>query len=407
MLLLLVGMILLVGAFALLVPVIVLSAECLAATFPARRLIGEGMPHRPPCAVLVPAHNEAIGIRATLDQVLPQLLPQDRLLVIADNCDDETAIIARSAGAMVIERQDQERRGKGFALDYGLTFLETDPPDVVVVVDADCAVASGAIDHLIRVAAAHLRPVQATYLMAQPARLKPKDAVSALAFTVKNLVRPVGLDRLGLPCLLTGTGMAFPWHVLQQTSVASGNIVEDMKLALDLAIAGHPPQFCQDARVTGVLPQQAHASKSQRTRWEHGHLQTLLTQVPLLVKAAVQQRRFDLLAIALDLSVPPLSLLVMAWGAMAIAAMVLVVLGGLQAPAILLAIQGILILVSILLAWAKFARNELPLRTLLAVPLYILWKIPLYFTFLVKPQTQWVRTERDGAEASTPQDVQS
>ena len=133
-------------------------------------------------------------------------------------------------------------------------------------------------------------------------------------FWSKTGVRPQGLDRLGFPGILTGTGMAFPWSVIQSASLASGNIVEDMQLSMDLAIAGHPTLFCPDTKVIGLLPQQAQAAKSQRTRWEHGHLQTMLTQVPRLVREALRQKRLDLLVIALDLSVPPLSLLVMIWG---------------------------------------------------------------------------------------------
>jgi cellulose synthase/poly-beta-1,6-N-acetylglucosamine synthase-like glycosyltransferase len=268
------------------------------------------------------------------------------------------------------------------------------------MVDADCLVSPGAIEKIARQAITYSRPVQATYLMTRPASLKSRDAVSLLAFTVKNLVRPVGLDCLGLPCLLTGTGMAFPWKVIQQVSLASGNIVEDMKLALDFVLSGHPPTFCLEAEVTGVLPQQAHAEKSQRTRWEHGHLQTMLTQVPHLIKASVQKRRFDLLAIALDLCIPPLSLLVILWLSVAGAALVLALLGGSQIPVFLLAIEGILIFSAVLAAWAKFAREDLPLKTLLSIPLYVLWKIPLYFAFLVKPQTKWVRTERDPVDSN-------
>ena len=236
--------------------------------------------------------------------------------------------------------------------------------------------------------------------MEQPQNPSPKDAVSSLAFLVKNLVRTTGLERLGFPCLLGGTGMAFPWSVIREAPLASGNIVEDMQLGLDLAIAGHPPLFCSQARVTGVLPQQHQAAKSQRTRWEHGHLQTLVKQVPLLVKESVVQRRFDLLAIALELSVPPLSLLVILWLAALGCAVLAASLGLALTPAILLAAEGLLILVSIVGAWAKFGRADLPLSTLLAVPFYVLWKIPLYVAFLVRPQTKWIRTERDAVDAS-------
>jgi cellulose synthase/poly-beta-1,6-N-acetylglucosamine synthase-like glycosyltransferase len=300
-------------ALLLLIPITVLFLECSGAFLSGFPPTGETKAPRPKVAVLIPAYNEAAGIAATISSILPQLTPQDRLLVIADNCTDATAEIARNCGASAIERQDTQRKGKGYALDFGLQSLESDPPEVVIMVDADCICQPDSIEKLARAALASKRPVQATYLMEQPPNPTPKDSISALAFIVKNLVRPSGLKQLGFPSLLTGTGMAFPWSIIRSVSLASSNIVEDMQMSLDLAIAGHPTVFCPEAKVTGCLPQLQQAAKTQRTRWEHGHLQTLLTQTPRLATASVQQKRFDLLAIALDLSVPPLSLLVAIW----------------------------------------------------------------------------------------------
>ncbi|MCX7595188.1 MAG: glycosyltransferase, partial [Fischerella sp.] len=195
--------------------------------------------------------------------------------------------------------------------------------------------------------------------------------------------------------LLTGTGMAFPWSVIQKVSLASGNIVEDIQLAVDLAIAGFSPLFCPDAQVTGVFPQHQHAANSQRKRWEHGYLQIMLTQIPVLLRASIAQKRFDLLAIALDLCVPPLSLLAMMWTAAMGGAALAAGLGASWLPAILLAMEGLLIPISIVAAWGKFGRANFPVQTMFAVPLYILWKIPLYLAFLVQPQTKWIRTQRD------------
>jgi cellulose synthase/poly-beta-1,6-N-acetylglucosamine synthase-like glycosyltransferase len=382
-------------AVLIFIPSFVLFLECVAALssfqYSKERL-------SQPClkmAVLVPAHNEADGIASTLAALKPELNSQAQLVVIADNCNDDTASVAREAGATVIERYDTERRGKGYALDYGMSFLEANPPDVVVIVDADCVVSSGALAKIASQAVRLNRPVQATYLLAQPPKPSPKDAVSMLAFTVKNLVRPSGLSRFNLPCPLTGTGMAFPWAVLRQVSLASGNIVEDMNLGLDLALVGHPPMFCPEARVTGSLPQQRHAAKSQRTRWEHGHLQTILTQVPRMMVASLKTLRFDLFAIALDLLVPPVSLLVMLWVVAMGLSLVGLGFGSTTLPVILCGIAGMMIGIAILSAWAKYCRQDLPAKMLLAIPLYILWKVPLYFAFLFKPQKQWVRTDRD------------
>jgi cellulose synthase/poly-beta-1,6-N-acetylglucosamine synthase-like glycosyltransferase len=167
-----------------------------------------------------------------------------------------------------------------------------------------------------------------------------------------------------------------------------------MKLGLDLNIAGYPPLFCPTAAVTGCLPQQTQAAKNQRTRWEHGHLHTLLTYVPKLIESAIKQKRVDLLAIALDLCVPPLSLLVAVW-LLLMSASLLVAFMGIGYSAILIGTAGCLLMVAILISWAKFGRKELPLLQLLSIPIYILNKIPVYFQFIFKPVKIWVRTERD------------
>jgi hypothetical protein len=189
--------------------------------------------------------------------------------------------------------------------------------------------------------------------------------------------------------------MAFPWSVIRHAPLASGNIVEDMQLGIDLAIAGHPPLFFSQVQVTGLLPQQEEAAKSQKTRWIHGHLQTLKTQVPKLIKAAITQRRFELLAIALELCVPPLSLLVITCLITLLGSLLLGFWQHEWNLTILSLIEQLLIFVAVIGAWGKFARNNISLKNLLSVPFYLLWKIPIYLAFLFKPQQVWVRTERD------------
>ena len=82
--------------------------------------------------------------------------------------------------------------------------------------DADCRLSEHGVATLALLADAHQRPVQGEYLIAAPENPTPLSAVSSLAFLVRNRVRPRGLRRLGLPCHLTGSGMAFPWAVLRE-----------------------------------------------------------------------------------------------------------------------------------------------------------------------------------------------
>ncbi|MBD2603764.1 glycosyltransferase family 2 protein [Scytonema hofmannii FACHB-248] len=370
--------------------------ECIASLFQTANVADKNNWQDTKVTVLVPAHNEEVVIGSTLEKLTPALKKQDRLVVVADNCHDATAEIARTMGATVIERHDIQRKGKGYALDYGLQFIESDPPDVVVIIDADCTVYEDAIAQLSQRAIALMRPIQATYLMVRPKNSQSsKDFVSQFSIIVKNLVRPRGTAYLGLPCSLLGTGMAFPWSIIRTCDLANDQLVEDLKLGLDLTIAGHAPVFCQEAKVTGYLPQQLEAAKSQRTRWEHGHFQNMQTYVPILLKEAVKQKRFDLLLSVLDLCVPPLALLVVIWLLLMIVSLVFVIFTTSWIPAAIVATAGFCFLMAILIAWGKFARQELPIDKLLTIPFYVFWKIPVYLQFLVKPQSGWVRTQRD------------
>ncbi|MEL7084947.1 MAG: glycosyltransferase family 2 protein [Cyanobacteria bacterium J06597_1] len=348
--------------------------------------------------VLVPAHNEAAGIGTTLQNLLQEVDDPQQICVIADNCTDETAAISREYNVQVLERTDAELRGKGYALDFGLQHIEAasdSPPDVVVMVDADCHVSDGTLAAIAERAAVSNRPVQAVYRMASPPNPSPKDGVSAFAFTVKNRVRAGGLSSLGMPILLGGTGMAFPWQALQQVEVASGHIVEDMKLGIDLAIAGYPPTLATDYVVTGQLPSSEDAATSQRTRWEHGHLESLTTYVPQLLVAAVRQRRLGLLMLALDLAIPPLSLWVAIGVGLAVATAIMAIAAGVMWPAIVQTIACGVLVAAIGVAALKWRPPELSLMQLLSIPFYVLWKLPIYLKFLVSPQKDWVRTERD------------
>ena len=88
------------------------------------------------------------GLLPTLADIKAQLRAGDRLLVVADNCTDDTAAVAAAAGAEVIARNDPEKIGKGYALEWGLQHLSADPPDIVIVIDADCRLSDNAIENL-------------------------------------------------------------------------------------------------------------------------------------------------------------------------------------------------------------------------------------------------------------------
>jgi cellulose synthase/poly-beta-1,6-N-acetylglucosamine synthase-like glycosyltransferase len=386
---------LLLSALLLAVPCLVLLTECLAAPVRiAESPLASARP-RPSVVVLVPAYNEQLGITATVSALRGQLAPGDRLLVVADNCTDQTAELATAAGATVVARQEAERQGKGYALSFGAAALAAEPPDVVVVVDADCRVADGGIERLARRASESGRPVQAEYLLRPPEKPDARTALSGMALVVKNQVRPRGLSRLGLPCLLTGSGMAFPWPLLRDATALQGNLVEDMVLAIDLALRGTPPLPCPSVSVSSELPEGERAQQRQRRRWEHGHLSVVRSHVPRLLRAGLT--RPALLAMALDLLVPPLALLVLLLGAVGALGLVLWWLGGWVLPFAVALTGATAVTLAAAIAWLRFGRAILPVATFLLVPRYVVWKLPLYASyFLRRGSGRWERTTRPG-----------
>ena len=375
-------------------PVGVLFVQVLLAWLPARSL-PSAKSSRPRVAVLVPAHNESSVIVATLNTIGPQLLEGDRLLVVADNCSDDTASLARAAGAEVVERSNDRQRGKGYALDFGVRHLASAAPDVIIIVDADCQISDGFVERLATCCIDSGRPTQSLNLMRAPAGSGLKVQIAEFAWCVKNRVRPRGWARLGLPCQLMGTGMAFAWRDLPLIDLASGHIVEDLKMGLDFCRSGKPPLFCPDALVTSYFPRSEEGLTTQRTRWEHGHLGVILGDTPKLLVESMAKGNGNLLAMTLDLLVPPLALLTLALVAALGLSWLVFLLAGILAPA-LIATTGVLLLAAtILLAWSQFGREIISFSALMYAPFYAVKKIPLYIGFLLKRQVEWVRSKRD------------
>ena len=346
-------------------------------------------------AVLIPAHNEGVGIIPTIEDIKQQLRPGDRIVVVADNCSDDTAAIAASLGAEVSTRNDPTRIGKGYALDWGVEHLTADPPAIVIVIDADCRVTAGTIDRLADTCAQTQRPVQSLYLMTAPTGSAINHQVAEFAWRVKNWVRPLGLGAMALPCQLMGTGMAFPWHIIRLADLSSGFIVEDLKLGLELATAGHPPLFCPSAVVTSTFPTSAQGTKTQRQRWEQGHIGLILTKSPALLFSALRGASKDLLALTLDLIVPPITLLALLLTAMVFLAAIATLANASLYPLLVSLVSALLVVASIIAAWFKYGRDILPPRSFALVGRYCLGKLNLYRAVLLGfRNSRWIRTDR-------------
>ena len=345
--------------------------------------------------VLIPAHNEEEMLSETIATMRPQLRNADWLLVVADNCSDNTASVAKALGADVIIRTDPNRMGKGFALDYGIRHFARDPPGIVVVVDADCKLGDSAIDYLGSLCNATNRPVQARYVMKDAASPTEASQFREFAWRVKNWMRPLGLSSAGLPCQLMGTGMAFPWEIIARANLATGALVEDLKLGLELAADGHSPMFCPAAVVVSEFPATGEGTRSQQLRWEQGHLGVIATEVPRYFLKALRQGNMDLLVLTLDAAVPPLSLLliiVLGFIGVSLGAWLI----GMGSKALLIGLACLAgFTCAIMFCWLKTGRDLLPPKSIVIIIISVLKKIPFYYRIMLRrTDSTWIRTDR-------------
>lgn len=233
-------------------------------------------------AVVVPAHDEAGGIAACVASLRACPAPAGgvRIVVVADNCTDDTAARARAAGAEVLERQDPVARGKGFALEFAFDHVLSDPAvDAVVVVDADTKVLPNFLEVTAGAFAAGADATQARYLVSNP----EQDRLRNVAFLAFNVARPMARERFGLSVGILGNGFGLHRRVLEALPYTARSVVEDLEYHLMLVREGFAVRFLEDTAVAADLPTTKAAEATQRARWEGGRMRMLRTHAPALL----------------------------------------------------------------------------------------------------------------------------
>ncbi|HEY1101562.1 MAG TPA: glycosyltransferase family 2 protein, partial [Myxococcota bacterium] len=240
------------SAADLLVPLsVVVGVLTLLALLPTSYLGGLALlawRHAPPTTtkrdlrftIVVPAHNEEAGIGSTVDSLLAIDWPRDRfeVVVVADNCVDTTADVARAAGARVLERQNKELRGKGYALELAFdTILAEAVVDAVVVVDADTIVSPNLLAaYATRIEQGALA-MQAEYGV-RNVHASWRTELMALALAMFHALRNNARERLSLSAGLRGNGMCFTRECLQRFPHKAYGLVEDVEHGLALGRGG-------------------------------------------------------------------------------------------------------------------------------------------------------------------------
>jgi cellulose synthase/poly-beta-1,6-N-acetylglucosamine synthase-like glycosyltransferase len=345
------------------------------------------------CAIIIPAHNEEITLGATLASIKEQASADERIIVVADNCTDATATIAAQMGAEVLERFDTEKRGKGYALAHAIEYVRHSPVDIVMFVDADCRAETGSIATLKSACATYNNPVQSRYQFYAPPGAPAARTISEFALYIKNHVRLLGLHRLGGSVPITGSGFAMPFELMQSFDLNTGNIVEDMKLGVDIALSGRRVMYVPEAQISTSLPLTNADAHKQRTRWEHGHIATILRYCPGLLATAIRTLSKTRLLTALDLTVAPIFVLLTIG---IIMSGVGITLGSLLSDVRLLYTALIpLVLVVTGLAAINWHAKIVSLRQLPDIFIYALVKVDISRKFFSGRKSGWEKTKRD------------
>lgn len=350
--------------------------------------------------ILIPAYNEELGIKETLASLQCLDYPDEyvEIVVIADNCRDRTAELARAAGAAVYERTDSHRRGKGHALTWALDRAQRDRPEAeaMLVLDADCQVSPNLLTALDTRLRAGDEAVQANYLVANPGE-SWSSGLRFAAFSLINTVRPLGLSGMRLSCGLLGTGMGFRRSLLEEVPWDAVSLAEDGEYHCRLVETDRRVVFAPEAWVSSSMPTSLSQAREQQLRWEGGRWELIRTWTPRLALAGLRGRNPLLLHTALVPLVPPQTLHLAANIGAALLAIVLRSRSGTRLAAANLIGQACYIIGGLLLVRSPASAY----RALAMSPILIAWKLWLYARIVAgRSPKSWVRTER--TSVSTP-----
>jgi len=346
-------------------------------------------------AVLIPAHDEELLLPRLLESL--SALEYPRALydvhVVADNCTDRTAEVAAEGGALVFKRQDEARRGKGYALQALLEHLQGAGAryDAYVIVDADSTVSPNLLDVMNRHLTRGDTVVQCYYGVLNGDASWPATLRYA-AFVLFNGLRPRGRDALGLSAGLRGNGMCFAAAVLDRFGWGAFTLAEDAEFHLELVEAGLKVAYAGEATVLAAMPASLRNAHSQNTRWERGRLQLLRAFGPRLLAEGLRRRDLARLDALAEQLVPPLSVVTGTTAFFFVLTTALRVRGARGLAFVVLLGQAGYVVTGLRL----FRAAPRVYAALLLAPIYILWKVWVYVVAALGiKDSRWVRTSRE------------
>ncbi len=242
---------------------------------------------------IIPAHNEEAVVANLIESLKQQTYNKELydIYVIADNCTDNTAKVAREAGAIVYERFDETKKTKGYALNWFLQqkIKEDAPYDAFFVFDADNIVDKNFIKNMNKKLCQGEDVVQGYRDIKNPS---DNWITAGYAIFYWQMHRFYHLARynLGLSPLLNGTGFMVKFDVVKPQGWDTVTLTEDIEFSLKRIIKGKKLGWATDAIVYDEQPTGFKQSWSQRSRWTVGHMQCIKTYTKQLAVAAKENK---------------------------------------------------------------------------------------------------------------------
>jgi cellulose synthase/poly-beta-1,6-N-acetylglucosamine synthase-like glycosyltransferase len=345
--------------------------------------------------VIVPAHNEAEVIERTVSSLRKIDWPADRfrVLVVADNCTDTTAALARSAGAEVLERHDPTLRGKGYALAFAFqSSRERGWADAVAVIDADAEVSSNLLEAFAGRIEQGVQAVQVHYGILNP-MASWRTRLITIAKAAFHIVRSRARERLKLSCGIRGNGWCVTHELLKRVPYQAYSLTEDLEFGIDLGVAGYRVAYADEAHSDAEMVTNEKVASTQRRRWEDGRFAlTRSRTLPLLLMA---MRRGDrvCLDLALDLLVLPLSYVTLNVALLFVCASIAVHWHLAHMAWLWLALAcAASLLAYVLRGWQLSGIGARGIFDLARAPLFLTWRV----LSMLRPRAEgWVRTDRE------------
>ena len=242
---------------------------------------------------IIPAHNEENVIANLVESLKNQNYNKELydIYVIADNCTDNTAKIAREAGAIVYERFNTSQKTKGYALNWFLQqkIKEDAPYDAFCVFDADNIVHPDFLKNMNKKLCQGEDVVQGYRDIKNPSDNWITAGYAIFYWTMHRFYH-LARYNLGLSTLLNGTGFMVKFDVIKPQGWDTITLTEDIEFSLKRIIKGKKLGWATDAIVYDEQPTSFKQSWSQRSRWTVGHMQCMKEYTKPLIEAVKENK---------------------------------------------------------------------------------------------------------------------